>query len=83
MVGYYYDANYIYSTLVKNYKGFIIKYVWKELLKIFIKVGVTPKIFILDNEISKELIEIFENELTIYQLVTLFKYKNNQAERAM
>ena len=62
LVKYHYNANYIYGIPVKNYKGLAITEVWKELYNIFAKAGVTPKMFILDNKISKELIEPFSNE---------------------
>ena len=39
--------------------------------------------YILDNKISKNLIDRFDQERITYQLITLYKYRNNQAERAI
>ena len=39
-----------------------------------------PSTYVLDNKVSKDLIEGFEEERIMYQLVTLYKHRNNQAE---
>ena len=40
-------------------------------------------IYVLDNETSKDLIDVFNNEKLKYQLVTPYKYRNNIAERVI
>ena len=42
-----------------------------------------PTIYILDNEISQDLIDIFEQQNIDYQLVTPYKHQNNIVERAI
>ena len=42
-----------------------------------------PSTYVLDNEVSKDLIEGFEEERIMYQLVTPYKHRNNQAECAI
>ena len=49
----------------------------------FRKAGEAPSTWVLDNETSKELKEIFKNANVKYQLFTPYKHKNNQAERAI
>ena len=82
LVGYHYDTNYIHGIALRVHKGQSITEAWCELNNIFKKAGVAPETFVLDNETSKELIEAFDNENISYQLVTPYKYRNNQAERA-
>ena len=67
----------MHGILVKDQIGSIITEAWKDLQSIFQKVGVVPEIFVLDNKMSKELIEAFSNELNMQQLVTLCKYRNS------
>lgn len=47
----------------------------------FSKAGEAPSTWVLDNETSKELKEIFKHANVNYQLVTPCKHRNNQAER--
>ena len=42
-----------------------------------------PSTYILDNEISKDLTDGFNQEKITYQLITSYKYRNNQVERAI
>jgi len=83
LVVYYYDRNYIHSIPVKNRKGTTIITTWKELNDLFKSSGVAPEIYILDNEISKDLLDAFKKEKIVHQLVInitiielreLFKY---------
>ena len=50
---------------------------------IFKKSSCLPQTYVLDNEVSKDLTDSFEKERIQYQLVTPYKYRNNQAERAI
>ena len=56
---------------------------WERLHNDFKKVRAAPKICILDNENSKDLIDSFVNKKIQYQLVVPYKYRNNQAEWAI
>ena len=49
----------------------------------FKKVGAAPQTYVLDNEISKELLDSFDSERTQYQLVTPYKHRYNQVERGI
>ena len=63
MMGYHYDSNYIMGVPLRNRKGVTIMEYWKNTCNTFRKSGVDPKTHVLDNEISKDLIESFESEL--------------------
>ena len=79
MVGYHFDANCILATLIRNRKGATIVDRWRTLYNNFKKVGVAPSIYILDNEVSKDLIKGFEEERIMYQLVMPYKHRNNSS----
>ena len=83
LVGYHYDGNYIHGIPLKDRRGQSISNAWQQLNNVFKKSGVMPEMYVLDNETSKELIEAFNNEHITYQLVTPYKHRNNQAERAI
>ena len=83
LVRYHYDTNCILVSLIKNRKGSIIINIQQALHNTFKKSGVAPSTYVLDNEISKDLIDGFEQEKITYQLVTPYKHRNNQAERAI
>ena len=51
--------------------------------RLFAKAGEAPTTYVLDNEISKDLIQAFQEEKVDYQLVTPYKHRNNIAERAI
>ena len=83
MVGYYFNANCILGMPIRNRKGVTIAERWKKLHEDFKKVRVVPFIYILDNEVSKDLMQGTKEEIITYQLVTLYKHRNNQAEHAI
>ena len=49
----------------------------------FKQAGVAPESYVLDNEISIDLISAFDEERIKYQLVTPYKHRNSRAERAI
>ena len=77
IVGYHFDANCILATPIRNKKGATIADGWRTLHNDFKKVGVAPSTYVLDNEVSKDLIEGFEEERIMYQLVMPYKHRNN------
>jgi len=83
LVGYHYDGNCILGIPIKNRRGVTITEAWTSLHAMFKKSGAPPQTYVLDNEASKDLIESFDEEQINYQLVTPYKYRNNQAERAI
>ena len=70
LVGYHYDSNIIHGIPLKNRKGSSLSEAWEQLNKIVSKSGETPSIWVLYNETSKELKDIFKNSNVNYQLVT-------------
>ena len=82
-VGYHYNTNCILGVLIKNRRGGTITKAWEKLHIIFKKAGALPETYILDNKISRDLINGFNQESINYQLVTLYNHRNNQAERAI
>ena len=68
---------------LRNIKSAIIAESWQHIHNTFKKAGVAPETYVLDNEYSKDLIQDFESELIQFQLVTPYKHRNNQTERAI
>ena len=68
---------------LRNIKGANIVKSWKHIHNTFKKTSVAPETHVLDNELSTDLIQAFESELTQHRLVTPYKHRNNQAERAI
>ena len=60
LVRYHYNANYILVSPIKNRKGSTIVDAWQSLYNTFKKLRVVPSTYVLDNEISKDLINDFE-----------------------
>ena len=83
MVGYHYDANSIIGIPVKNRTAAVLTDAWQQLHCIFSKAGVAPDMWVMDNEISDDLIKAMENNNTTYQLVTPYSHCRNLAERAI
>ena len=83
LVGYHYDANCILGVPVRNRTGPVLAKAWEQLQNEFAKAGVAPEVWILDNEISKELKESFDKRETTYQLVPPHSHRRNLAERAI
>ena len=66
LIGYHYDRNYIHGIPVKNRKGSSISAGWKELNNIFKSMEVALEIYVLDNQISQDLRDAFNEELIQY-----------------
>ena len=56
-----YDANYIMGVPLRNRKGVTIAESRQNIHNKFKKAGVGPETYVLDNELSKGLIEDFES----------------------
>ena len=61
MVAYHYDANYIMGSPLRNIKGSTITEAWQNIHNKLKKAGVAPETYVLDNVLSKDLIEAFES----------------------
>ena len=68
---------------MKNRRGPAISEIWKEMHKLFERIGAVPTACLLDKKTSKDLIEAFQQENADYQLVTPYKHYNNIVERAI
>ena len=83
LVGYHPDSNYICGVPVKNRTAPILTEAWKTLHANFSKAGTAPTIWVLDNEVSHDLISAFDAAKTKYQFVPPHSHRRNQAERAI
>ena len=83
LISYHYDGYYIHVIPLKDRKGHSTADTWQKLHNVFKKAGSPPEMFFLDNETSSDLVKAFDNEHVTYQLVTPYKHRKNQAERAM
>ena len=83
LVGYHYDGNCIYGTSIKDRKASTLTTAWEQLHKMFARAGAAPNTYVMDNEISNELIEALKDNNTTYQLVPPYTHRRNLAERAI
>ena len=60
-MAYHYDANNILTTPLKNRTGPCILSGMKKIHNKFRKQGLTPKLHIMDNEVSEDLKKYFED----------------------
>ena len=56
IVGYNYDDDYIMGVPLRNRKGTTITEAWQNIRNKFKKASVAPETYVLDNELSKDLI---------------------------
>ena len=82
LVGCHYDGNCMLGKPLKDRKGTTIAEAWTSLHNDFKRSGAAPTTHVLDNEISKDLVESFDRENITYQLATPHKH-NKFAERAI
>ena len=83
LVDYHYDANNIITAPLKKKTGpYIISGITKIHNKL-IKQGLTPKLHIMDNEVSEDLKKYFEDSYIQFQLVPPHMHLRNSAERAV
>ena len=83
LVVYHYYANNIITTPLKNRKG---PWILSGITKIHEKLrkrGLTPKIHIMDNEVSEDLMKYFEDSDIQFQLVPPHMHRINAVERAV
>ena len=83
LVAYHYDTKNILTTPLKNRTGPCIL---RGITKIHNKLGkrgLTPKLHIMDNEVSEDLKKYFEESDRQFQLVPLHMHWRNAAERAV
>ena len=83
LVIYDHDSNAILAEPLKNKTGPEIKRGWMHINSILSKSGNAPKIYIIDNEASKDLkASLAKNDIS-YQLVPPHVHRRNAAERAI
>ena len=83
LVAYHYDANNIWTTSLKNRIG---PYILNGITKIDDKLrkrGLTPKLHIMDNEVSEDLKQYFEDWDIHFQLVSPHMHQRNYLERSV
>ena len=83
LVVYDYDSYAILVELLKSRSGSDIKKAYMTIYQRLEKRGCAPSMFILDNEISKELLTAFENNNIKHQLVPPEVHRRNAAERVI
>ena len=75
LIVYHFDGNHKYGIPIKSRKGHVIRDAYKELHRVFKQAGAAPKMMVLHNEISTDLMKAFDEENIFYQLVTAYKYR--------
>ena len=83
LVAYHYDANNILTTPLKNRTGTCILIVKSKIHDKLRKRGLTPKLHIMDNEVSEVLNKYFEDSDIQFQLVPPHMHWRNVAERSV
>ena len=83
LIGYYYDSNTIIATNVKNRMATTITLAWKQLHSIFTTVGVPLITYIMDNEISDDLLTFLKVVNVEIQLVPPHSHRRNLANRSI
>ena len=77
LVGYHFDGNCVYGTAVKDRKAATLIAAQEQFRDIFLKAGAVPNMYVMDNEISKKLIEALDKNNTTYQLVPPYTHFRN------
>ena len=83
MVFYNYDANYINAIAIRSRQAAEIKNAFVTHTQTLQQSGVTPDMFILDNEISNDFKNALNKYTITYQLVPPAQHRRNAAERAI
>ena len=68
---------------IKDRKGKSICDAWTQLNNVFKKAGAAPEMLPLDNEISKDLLDVLAKENMPFQLAPLCEHRNDLAELSM
>ena len=79
LVVYDYDSNAIMVELLKSRSGPDIKNAYMPIYNRLLKRGCAPVTFILDNDVSKDLLNTFENNNITHQQVPLEVHRRNAA----
>ena len=83
MVFYNYDANYINAITLRTRQAGEIKNAFEQHTTLLQQSGITPSMFILDNEISNDFKNSLNKYKIPYQLVPPAQHRRNAAERAI
>ena len=80
---YHYDSNATFAEPVKNRQAATLTKAWEKINAILKARGEQPLLYILDNEISKDLRKAFTKNKVDIQLVPPHMHRRNTAERAI
>ena len=83
LVGYHYNADAILATAIKDRTTHSITSAWQKMHDTFALSNNKPEVYILDNEKSNELINLFKTNEVEYQLAPPHCHRTNLAERAI
>ena len=83
LVAYHYDANNIFTTTLKHRTWPCILSGITKIHNKLRKRGLTPKLHIMDNEVSEDLKKYVEDSYIQFQLVAPHIHRKNAVERAM
>ena len=83
LVAYHYDSNNILTTPLKKRTGTYILSGTTEICDKLRNWGLTPKLHIMDNEVSENLKKYFEDSDIQFQMVPPHMHQRNAAERAV
>ena len=83
LVGYHYDADAILAKPIKDRTANVITDAWRSMHESFEQSGQEPTIYILDNEKSKVLTDMFLSKGVKYQLASPNNHRTNLAERSI
>ena len=83
LIAYHYDSNTILGIPIKNRQAATISQAWQQLHTKLTTAGIPPNTWILDNEISQDLILSMAKQKTSFQLVPPHTHRANAAERAI
>ena len=83
LIGYHHNANCILAHPVQDRKAPTLIKAWEHLHRTFAKAGVAPDVWVLDNKVSQNLKNAFDDNQTKFQLVPPNSHRWNTAERAI
>ena len=83
LVGYHYDADAILAKPIKDRTANVITDAWRSMHESFEQSGQEPTIYILDNEKSKVLTDMFLSKGVKYQLASPNNHRTILAERSI
>lgn len=83
LVVYDYDSNAILVEPLKNRQAAVIRKAWEKIHTKLVTSGVTPKLYVMDNEASYDLKNAMKSHSVAYELVPPHTHRRNAAERAI